>query len=390
MAAASFPLQVLDCCSMGLSFAAVFFRAQEVGEAALRRGFAVSTAGYDLAAPSLSLSELPGAPGWSVAFFSSGISRGAAGSAEELDLAAELFEDELPPGLAVREQAGIESAVVHSLVYTEDLLLDDAASFSASGLKRRFVREGDEGPEAGAQDDDETKLEPLDELDDDAAFERLVAPHRGSSYLAAELGVRILPAVAQALYLAERKLTVRLADPEPTAIEELTAALVESLHRKRGRAAFDAFPELGGVQAPPSYRAFVRVYDFEDPSDPADLYRGLAIGGVEGTLRFFRRAELEAFASREGWPSGPAERGLYPIASLRTDALGGAARAPRVLALMPDGDALRIVDDAGRDVEAGPRFGELLLYLSLGFRSRDDAEEDLIEATMLRAQVRRT
>lgn len=390
MPAAPLSLQVLDCRRMGLSFAAVFFRPEQVGEATLRRGFAVSLAGYDLAAPTVSLSELPGAPGWSVAFFSSGLARGAAGAAEELDFAAELFEDELPPGLAVREQAGTESAVVHSLVYTEDLLLDDAASFTASGLRRRFVREGDEGPEAGAQDDDETTLEPLEELDDDAAFERLVAPHRGSTYLAGVLGVRVLPAVAQALYLAERKHPVRLADPEPTAIDALTGALVESLHRKRGRAAFAHFPELGGVQAPASYRAFVAAYDFEDPSDPADLYRGLAIGGVEGTLRFFRLAELETFTTRAAWLAGPAKRGLYPLASLLRDALGGTARAPRVLAIAPDGDALRIVDDAGRDVEAGPRLGELLLYLSLGFRSRDDAEQDLIEATMLRAQVRRS
>jgi hypothetical protein len=350
----------------------------------------VALAGYDLAAPSLSLSELPGAPGWSVAFFTSGLARGAAGAAEELDLAAELFEDELPPGLAVREQAGSESAVVHSLVYTEDLLLDDAASFSSTGLTRRFVREGDEGPEAGAQDDDEATLEPLDETDDDDAFERLVAPHRGSTYLAGVLGVRLLPAVAQALYLADRRLPVRLADPEPAAIDALAGALVESLHRRRGRAAFERFPELGGVQAPASLRAFVRAYDFEDPSDPADLYRGLAVGGVEGTLRFFRQGELEDFAAREAWLAGPAQRGLYPLASLRTDALGGAARASRVLAIASDGDALRIVDEAGRDVEAGPRFGELLLYLSLGFRSRSEAEEDLIEATMLRAQVRRS
>lgn len=375
---------------MGLSFAAVFFRPHEVSEAALRRGFAVALAGYELAAPSLSVGELPGAPGWSVAFFESGLARGAGSSAEELGLAAELFEDELPPGLAVREQARAEGCVVHSLVYTEDLLLDDAASFSASGLRRRFVREGDEGPEAGAQDDEETTLEQLDELEDDAAFERLVAPRRGSTYLAGELGLRLLPAVAQALYLADRRLAVRLADPEPEAIEKLTLALVESLRRERGRAAFVRFPELGGAEAPPSYRAFVRTYDFEDPSDPADLYRGLAIGGVEGTLRFFRLAELESFATRADWFAGPAKRGLYPVASLLRDALGGAARAPRVLALAPDGDALRIVDDAGRDVEAGPRFGELLLYLSLGFRSRDDADEDLIEATMLRAQVRRS
>lgn len=375
---------------MGLSFAAVFFRRDEVSEAALRRGFAVALAGYDLASPSLSLSELPGAPGWSVAFFTSGLARGPGAGAEELDLAAELFEDELPPGLAVREQARAERCVVHSLVYTEDLLLDDAASFSASGLRRRFVREGDEGPEAGAQDDEETTLEPLDELEDDAAFEQLVGPRRGSTYLAGEFGLRLLPAVAQALYLADRKLVVRLADPEPEAIEERTIALVESLHRKRGRAAFERFPGLGGVEAPPSYRAFVRAYDFEDPSDPADLYRGLAIGGVEGTLRFFRLAELEAFGARADWLAGPAKRGLYPLASLLRDALGATARAPRVLALAPDGDALRIVDDAGHDVEAGPRFGELLLYLSLGFRSRDDADEDLIEATMLRAQVRRS
>ena len=103
MPAAAFPPQVLDCGPMGLSFAALFFRPEHIGEAALRRGFAVALAGYDLATPSLSLSELPGATGWSVAFLSSGIARGASGSAEELDLAAELFEDELPPGLAVPE-----------------------------------------------------------------------------------------------------------------------------------------------------------------------------------------------------------------------------------------------------------------------------------------------
>ena len=39
-------------------------------------------------------------------------------------------------------------------------------------------------------------------------------------------------------------------------------------------------------------------------------------------------------------------------------------------------------------VSAGPTLGELIRYLALGWSRRAEAEEDMIEALMLRAKVR--
>jgi hypothetical protein len=68
-------------------------------------------------------------------------------------------------------------------------------------------------------------------------------------------------------------------------------------------------------------------------------------------------------------------------------ALGGGAEAEAVVAIARDGQTLALVrGDA--IAPAGPTFGELLRYLSLGWSRRSDAEEDLIGALMLRARMR--
>ena len=61
---------------MGTSFAAVLYRPADVSERALSHGFGVAVAGFDVAKPSLLLGELPGVPGWSVAFYRSGAAKG--------------------------------------------------------------------------------------------------------------------------------------------------------------------------------------------------------------------------------------------------------------------------------------------------------------------------
>ena len=53
-----------------------------------------------------------------------------------------------------------------------------------------------------------------------------------------------------------------------------------------------------------------------------------------------------------------------------------------------DGATLSLVDARGRTRTAGPTLGELLAYLALGWKERDDVEEDLIQALMLRARLR--
>ena len=61
---------------MAPPIAALLFRPAEVPDRALSRGFAVALAGWDVPAPRLSVAPLPGAPGWSAAFYASGLGRG--------------------------------------------------------------------------------------------------------------------------------------------------------------------------------------------------------------------------------------------------------------------------------------------------------------------------
>src|SRR3954462_10254575 len=110
---------------MGTTFAALLFCPPEIPDRALSRGFAVALAGWDVPAPHLLVAELPGLPGWSAAFYATGVTRGE----EELEHLADLFEDELCPAVGVLDAAaelGKEDATVLALVYSEDVVHDDA------------------------------------------------------------------------------------------------------------------------------------------------------------------------------------------------------------------------------------------------------------------------
>ncbi len=367
---------------MATSFAAVIFRTGQVTERELSHGFAVSLAGWEAPAPSLTVAEIRGLPGWSAAFYRSGAT-GAAGY-EELDHASELFEDELPPGLCVRDAAAGRAPVVYALVFSDETTLDDAWRFAERAIERRFVREGEDGLEAGVETLDASEVRPVDAEDDEAAL----AQDRGSTFLSRELGRPVIPALVGALFEADRRVEVRLFAPDPASIEQQVHRLNRVLGRTDGRGAFTPPPSVAGVAPPPAFAAFVRAYDWADPGDPGDLYRELSIGAVEGTLRFLRASDLAKRDADPAW--APAARaGLFPVATLATGALGaGSGKGERTLALAPDGDQLSLVDGAGRIAPAGPTFAELLAYLSLGWKKRDEVEEDLIGALMLRARVR--
>src|SRR4051812_39817662 len=137
---------------MATSFAALLFRPVEISDRALSQGFAVALGGFDVPAPRLSIAELPGIAGWSAAFYSSGVKPRRGAEDDELDHAAELFEEELCPAVGVLDaaaEAGHPGATVYALLFAEDLVHDDAWRFDAGGFVRRFVREGEEGIEAG-------------------------------------------------------------------------------------------------------------------------------------------------------------------------------------------------------------------------------------------------
>ncbi len=377
---------------MPTSFAALIFRPAEVPDAALSRGFAVALAGWDVPAPHLLIAPLPGLPGWSAAFYASG-----AGQEEDaLEHAAELFSDELSPAVGVLDAAaelGAAPGAVFTLVFAEDVIHDDGWRFTAQGFTRRFVRDGDDGLEAGAETPTGSELHAIDLPEDagddeeQAAIDRAVRPHRGSTFLSAELGAPVLPALMGALFAAERRLAVRLVEPDPASLAAEARRLVHTLHRSPGRGAFTAPAKVAGVAQPAAHAAFVAAYDWADPSDPEDAYRELSLGAVEGTLRFLREDELRAADGDPSW--APAARaGLYPVARLAGSALGS-SRSGATLGLAPDGERLALVRAGTSIAPAGPTFGELCRYLSLGWSRRSDAEEDLIGALMLRARVRR-
>ncbi len=369
------------------AFACVVYPTSRVSERALSRGFAVALAGFDVPAPAVVTAELRGIPGWSVAFYRSGLKLPRF---EEHDHACDLFEEELPPGLAVRDAAAAPDVVVYALVYSDEVTHDDAWRFGERSVVRRFVCEGDEGLEAGDETLDESSVEPISVPHDaqDDALEAALRPRRGSTYLCAELGAPVLPAIVAALFDADQKVNVRLVDPSAASIGEETQRLNRVLGRVDGRGA-PAFPgALGGAPRPAAHEAFSAVYDFEDPSDATDLYRGVAIGRLDGTLHFLRPRELEREDLRAGL-AALAGAGAYPIAVLSPSALGGgAARVKRAIGLCADGERLVLAELDRTLQEAGPTFGELLFYLSLGFKSRDDVEEDLIGALMLKAKLR--
>ncbi len=128
---------------MATTFAALIFRPAEIPDRALSQGFAVALGGWDVASPRLFIAPLPGVPGYSAAFYSSG--EPAGGGDDELDHLSELFEDELSPPVAVLDAAaelGHPGATVFALVFSEDVVHDDGWRFEASGFVRHFVREG--------------------------------------------------------------------------------------------------------------------------------------------------------------------------------------------------------------------------------------------------------
>ncbi|WP_437283904.1 hypothetical protein [Sorangium sp. So ce406] len=381
---------------MATTFAALIFRPAEIPDRALSQGFAVALGGWDVASPRLFVAPLPGVPGFCAAYYASGDPAVAGG--DELDHLSELFEDELSPPVAVLDAAaelGHPGATVFALVFSEEIVHDDGWRFEASGYVRHFVREGEEGIEAGVETPDRSDLVAVEvELPDDAteqqereAMDRAIRPHRGSTYLSAELGAPVLGALMGGLFAPERRVDVRLVAPGPASIAGEVSRLNRVLRREDGRGAPASLPPVRGVAAPSTYEAFARAYDWADPADPEDLYRELAIGAVEGTLRFLREDELRGHEREPGWEAAAA-RQLYPIARLSGSALGGGAAQRAVVALGPDGEQLWIVRGGTSAAPAGPTFGELLRYLSLGWSRRSDAEEDLIGALMLRARLR--
>lgn len=346
---------------MGTSFAAVIYRPSEVSERALSHGFGVATAGFDVPKASLLVGELSGLPGFNVAFYRSGT-----GSTDgDFEHACDLFAEELPPGLCVLGAAEKAETVVYALAYSDDVVHDDGCKFTPEESERRYVRDAEDGIEAGREGPtgDEEKILDHDASDDD------LRPNRGSTFLSECLGAPVLPLLVRALFEADRRVAIRLVADEPDAIAEETRGLNRALRRQDGRG---AFPCAG---APPAVQAFVAAYDWADPSDRADLYRELAIGNVVGTLFFFRGDERPRVAD------------LYPLAALRGSSLGGGPKGERIVALDPDERTLWIVDGAKKTL-AGPTFGELLAYLRLGWSKRDDVEEDFIGALMLKAKLR--
>jgi hypothetical protein len=379
---------------MDTTFAVLLFRPAEIADRALSRGFAVALAGWDVPAPRLGIAAVPGVAGLSAAFYTSGLGQGE----DELEHVVALFEDELSPAVAVLDAAaelGTAGATVLTLVHAEDVIHDEAWRLTAKSFERHFVREGDEGIEAGAEtpEGSEITLVPVEvpagasEAEERAIVERAVRPHRGSTFLSAAIGLPALPALMGALYAVERHLAVRLVEPDPASIAAETHLLDRVLGRVPGRGASTGPEAVAGVAQPAQHAAFAAAYDWEDPADPHDAYRELSIGAVEGTLRFLRAAEISALAKDPGWVAIGGPSGLYPVAKILGSALGGGGEGA-TLALASDGERLVLVRPGGLLRAAGPTFGELIRYLSLGWSRRSEAEEDLIGALMLRARLR--
>ncbi len=348
--------------------AALLYRPEHVSDKALSEGFAVALAGYDAPKPTLLTCELSGFPGWSVAFYKSGLAAGE----DELGHFTDLFDDERPPGLTVLDRAAKE-AVIYALVYSDGSLYDDAYRFDANGTTRRFVREGEEGLEAGSENEEGLSVEELDDDVDDAELRR----KRGTAFLENELRGPLLPALARSLYEADKRVPIALADGSAAGITALVEALNAVLGRSSGQG---KGPD--GLAAPASYKAFCQAYDWHDPKDPEDLYRDLSLGHLKGTLRFLRATEVAEQTKRL------APKGALAVATLQTGSLGGPGRRSQTVLLDADGTTLSVVGEGGQEKAAGASFAELLAYLSLGWKRRSDLEEELIEALMLRAHVR--
>ncbi|MEP7120254.1 MAG: hypothetical protein ABJE95_05050 [Byssovorax sp.] len=377
---------------MTAPFAALIFRPSEVPDRALSRGFAVALAGFDVPSPHLRVAPLRGIPDHCAAFYASGLGR----DGDDLEHLIELFEAEVSPAVGVLDAAaelGFPGAQVLCAVFAEDVIHDDGWRCSASGYLRHFVRESEDGIEAGVETGQTSEVhEIVVDVDDEATDAEAIAaeaaairPYRGSTFLSGELRAPALPALMGALFDTERRVDVRLIEPGPAAIADEARRLNRALRRVDGRGAFVAPQTIAGIAQPAAHAALVSTYDWADPTDLADRYRELSIGAIEGTLQFLREADLRARGADAAWARGAAA-GLYPVARLLGSALG-ASSTQAVLGLAADGEALSLVR-AGRVVPAGPTLGELLRYLALGWSQRSDAEEDLIGALMLRARIR--
>ena len=286
---------------------------------------------------------------------------------------------------------GSPNARVFALLYSEDVSCDDGTRVDPSGFCRHFVREGDDGLEWGVETQDQGSVSelPADLADDDdpAARERAIKPHRGSTFLSSELRAPVLAALIAALFGGARRVAIHLVEPSPESIGAQTERLVAALGRTIGRGAFAPPVVFDSLPPPACYLAFVSTYDWSDPRDPKDLYRELSIGLIEGTLRFLRAPEIEAEAA------DPALRealltGLYPVAKLVGSSLQASHARTGIVALSKDGESLFLLTPHKPTRLAGPTFGELLGYLTLGWSKRTDAEEDWIGALMLKARVR--
>lgn len=388
---------------MSLTIAALVYHPSEISDRALSLGFAVALGGWDVPAPRLEIARLSGLPDLAVAFYTSGAKR-----EDEAEHAIDLFEEELSPPVAVLDAAEAlarEGADAHTeerspptlyaLVYAEDFVHDDGWRFAEDGFERHFVRDGEDGIEVGVETPDDSDVQTLDidipegasESEERALFDAALRPHRGTAFLEGALGKGLLPLLVRASFDVERKVPIRLVEPDPASIRAETGRLVKVLHRTPGRGAFSPPSTAGGTSPPAAITAFAAAYDWHDPGDPEDLYRELAIGSVTGNLRFLREAEMASFRAEPGW-SSPAGEALFPVAKLVPSALGGGRSGGAILAVAPAGDTLYRLR-LGHPAElAGPTFGELLRYLSLGWSKRTDAEEDLIGALMLRARLR--
>lgn len=385
---------------MSTAFAALLFRAGEIPVRALSQGFAVALAGYDAPRAHLLVAEVPGIPGVSAAFYHSGAKHRRSAQGEEIEHARELFEDELHPAICALDAAaemGKPGATVYAILYAEHPLIDDVWRVGPDGYERRFARDDDEeGLIAGVESADECEVTPLEidaregasEAEERAAIAKAVEPHRGSAFLARELSAPALGALLGALFAADQRVEIKLVEPSPASIEEETRRLNRALQRAEGRGAFELPRAIAKVETPAVYEAFVKTYDWADPADPQDLYREIAIGSIEGTLRFLRAADLEARGASDAWARAAAAGGLFPIAVLVRSSLGASRSQEATIALAADREGLALVKKDGKVEPAGPTFGELLRYLSLGWTKRTEEEEDFIGALMLRAKVR--
>ncbi len=337
---------------MATTFAALIFRPADIPDRALSQGFAVALGGWDVASPRLFIAPLPGVLGHAAAFYSSGDPAG--GGDDELDHLAELFEDEPSPPVAVLDAAaelGHPGATVFALVFSEDVVHDDGWRFEASGFVRHFVREGDEGVEAGVEAPDRSDIV---EVDVDLPEGATAAEEREAMDRAIRLAPRLdVPRGRAGRPGAGRAhgRPLRARAPRPGAPRRAGAGV----DRRRGRAAQPGAPPRKTAAArprprrpsaaspwPATYAAFMRAYDWADPADPRTSTASSRSAPSRARCASSARASSSPTTASRGWEAAAA-RQLYPIARLSGSALGGGAAQRSVVALGADGEQLWVV-----------------------------------------------